>query len=395
MSAYVYRQPDWPRLHWNRESLAERLASVRHEQGRLMGRMEALGFKLRQEAVLKTLTEDVLKSSEIEGEHLDAQQVRSSIGRRLGMDIGGLKHVDRNVEGVVEMMLDATRHYDQPLTTERLFAWHASLFPSGRSGMRRIRAGAWRDDSGGPMRVLSGPVGKERMHFEAPVAETLGGEVQTFLSWFNGKTETDWVVKSGIAHFWFVTIHPFDDGNGRIARAIADMALARSEQSSQRFYSMSAQIRQERSAYYDILEQTQKGTTDITPWMDWFLGCLSRAIEGAQATLATVLTKARFWESLADVSVNERQRLVLNRLLDGFEGKLTTSKWAKLAKSSQDTALRDIQPLVERGIFVRSAGGGRSTSYDLARTSSAPDLEKGQPVGKKDGRSRGRKGRSS
>lgn len=393
MSTYIYKRPDWPRLHWNRESLAERLAAVRHEQGRLMGRMEAMGFKLRQEAVLKTLTEDVLKSSEIEGEHLDAQQVRSSIGRRLGMDIGGLKHVDRNVEGVVEMMLDATRHYDQPLTTERLFAWHASLFPSGRSGMRRIRAGAWRDDSGGPMQVLSGAVGKERIHFEAPAAETLGGEVQTFLAWFNGDTESDWVVKSGIAHFWFVTIHPFDDGNGRIARAIADMALARSEESSQRFYSMSAQIRQERAAYYDILEQTQKGTTDITPWMDWFLGCLSRAIEGAQGALATVLTKARFWESLADFPVNERQRLVLNRLLDGFEGKLTTSKWAKLAKSSQDTALRDIQPLVERGILVRSAGGGRSTSYELARTSSAADPDKDEQAPKKDGRSRERRGR--
>jgi Fic family protein len=369
MSPYIHNQPEWPRLHWNRESLAERLAAVRHEQGRLLGRMDALGFKLRQEAVLKTLTEDVLKSSEIEGEQLDAEQVRSSIGRRLGMDIGGLKHVDRNVEGVVEMMLDATRHYDQALTAERLFGWHASLFPTGRSGMRRIRVGVWRDDSGGPMQVLSGPVGKERVHFEAPAAAKLDGEVQTFLDWFNGNTETDWVVKAGLAHFWFVTIHPFDDGNGRIARAIADMALARSEHSSQRFYSMSAQIRQERAAYYDILEQTQKGATDITPWMDWFLGCLGRAIEDAQATLASVLTKARFWESLADFPANERQRLVLNRLLDGLEGKLTTSKWAKLAKSSQDTALRDIQPLVERGILVRSPGGGRSTSYVLAKIS--------------------------
>jgi Fic family protein len=360
-----------------------------------MGRMEALGFKLRQEAVLKTLTEDVLKSSEIEGEHLDAQQVRSSIGRRLGMDIGGLKHVDRNVEGVVEMMLDATRQYDQPLTTERLFAWHASLFPTGRSGMRRIRAGAWRDDSGGPIQILSGPVGKERIHFEAPLEETLDEEVRAFLTWFNEEADTDWVVKAGVAHFWFVTIHPFDDGNGRIARGIADMALARSEQSSQRFYSMSAQIQKERAAYYEILEETQKGTTDITPWMDWFLGCLGRAIEGAQATLATVLTKAHFWESLADFPVNERQRLVLNRLLDGFEGKLTTSKWAKLAKSSQDTALRDIQPLVERGILVRSAGGGRSTSYELARNSPAADLEKADQARKRDGRSRDRRGRLS
>jgi Fic family protein len=245
------------------------------------------------------------------------------------MVIGELKHVDQNVEGVVEMMLDATRHYDRPLTMERLLAWHASLFPIGRSGMRRIRAGAWRDNSGGLMQVLSGPVGKERIHFEAPAAETLDEEVDAFVGWFNGETETDWVAKAGLAHFWFVTIHPFDDGNGRIARAIADMALARSEQSSQRFYSMSTQIRQERAAYYDILEEMQKGTTDITPWMNWFLGCLSRAIEGAQAMLATVLTKARFWESLVDVPVNDRQRLVLKRLLDGFEGNLTTSKWAK------------------------------------------------------------------
>jgi Fic family protein len=367
MSAYIYAQPDWPELRWNRESLADRLATVRHEQGRLMGRMEALGFKLRQEAVLETLTEDVLKSSEIEGEQLDAEQVRSSIGRRLGMDIGGLKHVDRNVDGVVEMMLDATRQYDQPLIAERLFAWHASLFPTGRGGMRRVRVGAWRDDSSGSMQVISGAIGKERVHFKAPAAERIDGEVQAFLGWFNGDNEADWVVKAGLAHFWFVTIHPFDDGNGRIGRAIADMALARSEQSSQRFYSMSAQIREERASYYEILEQTQKGTTDITPWMDWFLRCLGRAIEGAQATLAAVLAKAHFWGNLAHFPLNERQRLVLNRLLDGLEGKLTTSKWAKLAKCSQDTALRDIEPLVERGVLVRSPEGGRSTSYELAK----------------------------
>lgn len=366
MSPYIYNHPGWPRFHWDRESLAERLAAVRHEQGRLMGRMEALGFKLRQEAILQTLTEDVLKSSEIEGEKLDAEQVRSSIARRLGMDIGGLKAADRNVEGVVEMMLDATRHYDQALTSDRLLAWHASLFPTGRSGMRRIRVGAWRDDTGGPMQVVSGPVGRERVHFEAPAAGRVDGEMQAFLDWFNGEAETDWVVKAGLAHLWFVTIHPLDDGNGRIARAIADMALARSEKSTQRFYSMSAQIRQERAAYYDILERTQKGTMDITPWMDWFLGCLGRAIEGAQATLAAVLSKARFWETFADFPLNERQRLVLNRLLDGFEGKLTTSKWAKLAKCSHDTALRDIAALVEGGILVRNPEGGRSTSYGLA-----------------------------
>lgn len=331
--------------------------------------MDALGFTLRQEAVLTTLTEDVLKSSEIEGEQLDEVQVRSSIARRLGMDIGGLSPMDRNVEGVVEMMLDATGHYGQPLTAERLFGWHASLFPTSRSGMRRIKVGAWREDRNGPMQVVSGPIGRERVHFEAPVAETLNREMQVFLDWFNDSTDSDWVAKAGLAHLWFVTIHPFDDGNGRIARAITDLALARSEESAQRFYSMSAQIRQERAAYYNVLETTQKGTLDITPWMEWFLGCLGRAIEGAQATLATVLAKARFWETFADVSINDRQRLVLNRLLDGFEGKLTTSKWSTLAKCSHDTALRDIVALVERGILVRNLEGGRSTSYDLASSS--------------------------
>jgi Fic family protein len=329
--------------------------------------MEALGFKLRQEAVLQTLTEDVVRSSEIEGERLDSEQVRSSIARRLGMDIGGLKAVDRNVEGVVEMMLDATRHYDQPLSIERLLAWHASLFPTGRSGMRPIKVGAFRDDSKGPMQVVSGPVGHERVHFEAPAAAKLDEEIRAFLEWFNGNSEADWVVKASLAHLSFVTIHPFDDGNGRIGRAISDLALARSEQSSQRFYSMSAQIQQERAAYYDTLELTQKGTMDVTRWMNWFLGCLGRAIEGAQATLGTVLFKSHFWEALADFPLNERQRLVLNRLLDSFEGKLTTSKWAKLGKCSQDTALRDILYLAKRGVLVRNPGGGRSTSYALVK----------------------------
>jgi len=333
--------------------------------------MEALGFTLRQEAILQTLTADVTKSSEIEGEKLDADQVRSSIARRLGMDIGALKPADRNVEGIVEMMLDATRHYEQPLTDERLFAWHASLFPTGRSGMNKIRAGAWRDDSTGPMEVVSGPVGKEHVHYRAPPAKRLDGEMQGFLDWFNANAGIDPVLKAGLAHLWFVIIHPFDDGNGRIARAIADMALARSENSPQRFYSMSAQIRQERAAYYEILEETQKGSLDITPWMEWFLGCLGRAIDGAQTTLATFLTKARFWEAIAGLAINDRQRFVLNRLLDGFEGKLTTTKYAALAKCSQDTALRDILPLVERGILVRNPEGGRSTSYALAMP--APD----------------------
>jgi Fic family protein len=363
---YIHELHDWPRFDWNRERLAEPLAAVRHRQGRLIGRMEALGFNLRQEAVLQTLTADVLKSSEIEGEKLNAEQVRSSIARRLGMDIGALKHADRNVEGIVEMMLDATRDYDQPLTAERLFSWHASLFPTGRSGMSKIRVGAWRDGSTGPMEVVSGPVGKEHVHFEAPAAARLDGEMKAFLDWFNRPPDIDEVLKAGLAHLWFVTIHPFDDGNGRIARAIADMVLARSENSPQRFYSMSAEIRQERAAYYDILEQTQKGTLDITPWMEWFLGCLGRAIDGAQTVLSAVLAKARFWERIQGTSINERQRLVLNRLLDGFEGKITTSKYAKFAKCSQDTALRDILPLVESGILVRNPKGGRSTSYSLA-----------------------------
>jgi Fic family protein len=368
---YIHQRNDWPRLTWDRERLAELVAAVRHQQGRLVGRMGALGFDLRQEAVLQTLTSDVLTSSEIEGQKLDAEQVRSSIARRLGMDIGGLEAADRDVEGIVEMMLDATRRYDEPLTTDRLFAWHASLFPTGRSGMTKIRTGAWRDDSNGPMQVVSGPVGRERVHFEAPAAERLDREMQAFLDAFNAKSDIDPVLRAALAHLWFVTIHPFDDGNGRIARAIADMALARSENSPQRFYSMSAQIRQERSAYYGILEETQKGTLDITSWMEWFLGRLGRAIDGAQTALGAVLAKARFWQAIAGVTLNERQRLVVNRLLDGLEGKLTSSKYARLTRCSQDTATRDIASLVAHGVLVRNPGGGRSTSYSLGRTEPA------------------------
>jgi Fic family protein len=365
---YIYQRPEWPRLTWNREQLAELLADVRHRQGRLLGRMEALGFPLRQEAVLQTLTSDVLKTSEIEGEKLDTEQVRSSIARRLGMDIGALHPVDRHVEGIVDMMLDATRRYDQKLTAERLFAWHAALFPTGRSGMTKIRTGAWRDDRTGPMEVVSGPVGKEHVHFQAPPAAQLDGEMRRFLAWFNGTADIDPVLKAGVAHLWFVTIHPFDDGNGRVARAIADMALARSENSPQRFYSMSAQIQHDRVAYYDMLEKTQKGTVDITPWLEWFLDCLRRAIDGAEQLLGGVLAKAQFWQHMQGVMLNERQRLVLNRLLDGFDGHLTTSKYAKLTKCSQDTALRDILYLVDRGILVRNPKGGRSTSYALANS---------------------------
>jgi len=360
---FIHQQSDWPRFHWDQDGLANHLAAVRHRQGRLIGRMEALGFRLREEAVLNTLTQDVLKSSEIEGEILDIDQVRSSLARRLGLDIGALTPADRHVDGIVEMMLDATQKYQDPLTEERFFGWHAALFPTGRSGMQQITVGAWRGDSSGPMQVVSGPIGKQRVHYQAPPADRLPAEISVFLDWFNGTAPLDPVLKAALAHLWFVTIHPFDDGNGRIARAIADLALARSEQSPQRFYSMSAQIQRERNDYYDILERTQKGTLEVTAWMQWFLGCLDRAFDGAEATLASVLRKARFWELHAGESFNDRQRKVVNRLLDGFEGKLTSSKWAKLAKCSQDTAHRDIVELVERGILAKDAAGGRSTSY--------------------------------
>ena len=363
--AYIHERPEWPGFRWDVEGISPRLVEVRHRQGRLIGRMEGLGFQLRTEAVLDTLTEDVLKSSEIEGEKLDRGQVRSSIARRLGIEIAGLTTADRNVEGVVEMMLDATQHYDQPLTAQRLFDWHAALFPTGRSGMSRINVGAWRDDKKGPMQVVSGPIGRDRVHYEAPVAARLRGEMKKFLAWFEKETSTDLVLKAALAHLWFVTIHPFDDGNGRIARAIADMVLARSEQSSQRFYSMSAQIQQERKSYYEILEATQKGDVDVTRWLEWFLVCLGRAFDRAETILAAVLVKARFWDRFAATEFNERQRSMINRLLNGFDGKLTSSKWAKLEKCSQDTALRDIEDLIRKGVLTKDSGGGRSTSYSL------------------------------
>ena len=365
--AYIHERSEWPTFRWDSERISQRLVEVRHRQGRLIGRMEGLGFPLRTEAVLNTLTEDVLKSSEIEGENLDRDQVRSSIARRLGIEIGGLTPADRDVEGVVEMMLDATQQYDLPLTVQRLFDWHASLFPTGRSAMSRIKVGAWRDDGKGPMQVVSGPIGKERVHYEAPVAPRLRGEMKKFIDWFEKESSTDLVLKAGVAHLWFVTIHPFDDGNGRIARAIADMVLACSERSPQRFYSMSAQIRQERKEYYEILESTQKGDLDITRWLEWFLACLGRAFNRAETILATVLNKARFWERLAGTVLNERQRSMINKLLNGFEGKLTSSKWAKLEKCSQDTALRDIEDLIRKGVLTKDSAGGRSTSYSLAK----------------------------
>lgn len=365
MPPYIYELEAWPEFRWNAERIADRLASVSRHQGLLIGRMRALGFQLREEAVLANLTEEVIKSSEIEGENLDRDQVRSSIARRLGMDMGGLTAADRNVEGIVEMMLDATQKYSEPLTEERLFDWHAALFPTGRSGIRRITVGGWRSAESGPMQVVSGPINRERVHFEAPQAGKLPAEMAAFFKAFNAKPPIDPVVKAAIAHLWFVTLHPFEDGNGRIARAIADMALARSEESPQRFYSMSAQIRIEREAYYKILEATQKGDLDITHWLLWFLDCLDRAFSGAEAILANVIRKARFWDSVAMEPISARQTLVLNRLLEGFEGKLTSSKWATLTKTSPDTALRDIEDLTKRGILMKDRKGGRSTSYSL------------------------------
>ena len=363
---FIHRLPEWPRFHWDQAALAAPLADIRHRQGRLLGRMEGLGFSLQKEAELETLTLDVVKSSEIEGETLDADQVRSSIARRLGIETAGTVAVERDVEGVVEMMLDATQNFDKPLSDERLFGWHAALFPTGRSGMRKIIVGAWRDDADGPMQVVSGPVGKERVHYEAPAARLLDREMSQFLRWANAPGDSiDAVLRAALAHVWFVTIHPFDDGNGRIARAIGDWQLARADGSAQRFYSMSTQICQERNDYYDILERTQRRTLDVTPWMEWFLACLGRAFDGTESTLATVLQKARFWERHAQLAIPERQRAILNRLLDGFTGKLTTSKWATLAKCSHDTALRDIHALIERGVLKQDAGGGRSTSYVL------------------------------
>ena len=362
---YIWEKGGWPGFHWDDQKLSRLLAQVSREQGHLLGRMEGLGFELRSEAHLQTLTEDVVKSSEIEGEILNRAQVRSSIARRLGMDVGGLVPADRNVEGVVEMMLDATGNFARPLEVERLFGWHAALFPTGRSGMRKIIVGDWRDDKQGPMQVVSGPIGKERVHYEAPPAKRVPQEVDKFLEWFAAPGDFDPLLTAGLAHLWFVTIHPFDDGNGRIARAIADMALARTEQTGQRFYSMSAQIRRERDDYYKVLERMQKGSLDVTSWQDWFLRCLERAIVGAESTHGAVMNKARFWRHFAAESFNERQITILNQLMDGFDGKLTSSKWAKLAKCSQDTAYRDILDLVARGALQKDPGGGRSTSYSL------------------------------
>jgi Fic family protein len=365
-SMYIYEHKQWPRFQWDKGKVSELLAQVRYRQGRLIGNMEALGFSLREEAMLQTLTQEVIKSSEIEGEVLDREQVRSSLARRLGIDIAASVASDRDVEGVVEMMLDATQNFQQELSSERLFGWHAALFPAGRSGMQKITVGNWRTGEKGPMQVVSGAYGKEKVHFEAPVADKLPKEMATFLNWFNTVYDLDPVVKAALAHLWFVTIHPFEDGNGRIARAIGDMQLARADESPQRFYSMSSQIRKERSQYYDVLEMTQKGGVDITPWLVWFLECLDRAFHATGEILSNVLMKARFWEKYRGINLNERQKTLLDRILNGIEGKMTSSKWAKMAKCSKETAVRDIQDLVNKGILAKEQAGGRSTSYVLS-----------------------------
>ena len=363
---YIYQLKNWPKFTWDQKSFAKLLSEVRYSQGRLLGRMESLGFPLQKEATLETLTLDVLKSSEIEGEVLDAGQVRSSIARRLGMDIAGLIPADRHVEGVVEMMLDATQNYQGTLTDKRLFSWQAALFPTGHSGMHKIVVGNWRDNTQeDPMQVVSGPSGREKVHFQGPDSDILKQEMNLFIEWFNTEEGLDPVIKAAIAHLWFVTVHPFDDGNGRIARAITDMQLARADGSKQRFYSMSSQIRKERKDYYDILEKTQKDSLDITDWLSWFLRCFDRTIHATDETLLVVMRKARFWEQHAVTSLNERQVLMLNKLLDGFFGKLNSSKWATITKSSSDTAVRDINDLILRHILVKEQAGGRSTSYIL------------------------------
>lgn len=367
---YIWQSNDWPNWHYDLAALAGPLAEVSRAQGLLMGRLADVCMALRDQASLAALTDDVVKTSEIEGEQLNVESVRSSIARRLGVDIGTLAPIDRHVEGVVEMVLDVTANCQTPVTRERLFGWHAALFPTGYSGLSRIKIGGWRDDASGPMQVVSGPIGRQQVHFEAPPAERLEAEISRFLDWFNGASDEPLLIKAGLGHLWFVTLHPFDDGNGRIARAIGDLLLARADGSPQRFYSLSAQIQCERKAYYDILERTQKGTMDVTEWLAWFLDTLHRAVDQAQHIPDAVLTKARFWQRWATTPLNERQLKVLNKLLDGFEGKLTSSKWAAIAKCSPDTALRDINDLLARGVLRKSDAGGRSTSYVLGDASS-------------------------
>ncbi|MDO8929736.1 MAG: Fic family protein [Bacteroidota bacterium] len=363
MAKYIYQYDNWPHFTWNEQQIQVTLGKVRHLQGKLLGQMSTLGFSLKEETILTTLTLNVLKSSEIEGEELNYEQVRSSIARRLGMEYPGMVLSERNVEGVVEMMLDATQNYDQPLEEDRLFGWHSALFPTGRSGIHKIDVGCYRN---GEMQVVSGAMGKEKVHFQAPPPNQVKHEMNSFLEWLNGNVPIDLVLKSAIAHFWFVIIHPFDDGNGRIARAISDLLLARSDDTSQRFYTLSSQIMPERKVYYEILQKTQFSNGDITEWLDWFLNCLYRSLLSTEDTLQKVLHKADFWDKHNETAFNARQRLMLNKLLDGFDGKLNSSKWAKIAKCSTDTALRDIQDLINKGILRKEDAGGRSTNYELA-----------------------------
>ena len=363
---YIHELNAWPGFTWDKLVVLEKLVVVRQKQGYLVGKMEGMGFNLKSAAHLDVLISDVSKSSEIEGEHLDLDQVRSSIARKLGMDISGLVPSDKGVDGVVEMMLDATQHCEAKLTQRRLFNWQASLFPTGRSGMFKITVGQWRvNATSDPMQVVSGAIGREKIHFEAPTSEKVPVEMKSFLNWLNSQTTHDEIIKAAIAHLWFVTIHPFSDGNGRIARAITDMLLARADGTIQRFYSMSKEIRNQRKKYYEVLESTQKGNLDITSWLMWFLNCLEKAIETSEETLKTSLNKAAFWERHATTPFNERQAKLVNQLFDGFIGKLTSSKWAKICKCSQDTAGRDINDLLKKGVLVRSSAGGRSTSYLL------------------------------
>lgn len=362
---YIHQNENWPSFTWDATALQTLLGEVRNRQGKLMGKMEAMGFALQEQALLNTLTIDILKSSEIEGEILNTDQVSSSIARRLGMDIAGLIPSDRNVDGVVEMMLDATQNFTKPLVKDRLYGWHNCLFPTGRSGMYKINVGQLRKDDNGPMQVVSGGVGREKVHFQAPDAILLEKEMSQFLDWFNDDKTLDPVLKAGIAHLWFITLHPFDDGNGRIARALTDMQLCKADGSSKRFYSMSAQILLQQNQYYTILEETQKGNLDITNWLLWFFENILAALNATNTTLEQVLLKAGFWEKQINTPLNERQKILLNKMLDGFEGKLTTTKWAKITKCSPDTALRDIQDLISKGILLKEEKGGRSTSYTL------------------------------
>lgn len=366
MPRYLHQHPHWPDFRWEAESLLEPLAAVRLKQGLLLGSLQNLGLNLKEEANLQTLTLDVVKSSEIEGENLPEDQVRSSIARRLGLDVAGVPVTDRHVEGVVEMMLNATQNPDQALTEDRLFAWHAALFPTGWSGVSKIKTGTWRDDAERPMQVVSGPMGRRRVHFEAPAASLLTSEMKAFLDWFNDPGRIDPVLKAAVAHLWFVTVHPFDDGNGRIARTITDMQLTRADGVSQRFYSMSARIRADRNGYYDVLEKTQRETLDVTAWLLWFIECLDRALDASSEVLSGTLRKAAFWQTHQQTELNERQRRMVNLLLDSaLVGTLNNSKWAKMTKVSNDTALRDIQDLISKNVLEKEEGGGRNTSYRI------------------------------